>query len=59
MFTNDVTTNSDETDCLAVNETSAILIPSVRDLAVIKYLPGSYPGDSRGRISSSAPKEGR
>ena len=29
VFTNDDTPNSDETDSLAVNETSAILIPSL------------------------------
>ena len=37
VFTNDDTPNSDETDTLAVNETSAILVPSIGDLAIIKY----------------------
>ena len=37
MTINDDTPNSDETDSPAVNETSAILIPSVGDLDVIKY----------------------
>ena len=36
VFTNDDTPNSDETDGLAVNETSVILIPSIGDLAVTK-----------------------
>ena len=35
VFTNDDTPNSDETDSLAVNETSVILIPSIGDPAVI------------------------
>ena len=37
VFTNDDTPNSDETDSLVVNETIVILIPSIGDLAVIKY----------------------
>ena len=36
VFTNEDTPNSDETDSLAVNEISAILIPSIGDPAVIK-----------------------
>ena len=36
VFTNDNTPNSDETDGVAVNETSVILIPCIGDLAVTK-----------------------